>query len=77
MADVRKVYGARRGGKAITVKLITICQLIQEYPAMMIVITDNPRFQAGRWTTKDIDEALVKIKKWMKEHLSAKPKNKK
>jgi hypothetical protein len=58
-------------------KLITICQLIQEYPAMMIVITDNPRFQDGRWTTKDIDEALVKIKKWMKEHLSAKPKNKK
>lgn len=79
MANVKKVAfgGSHACGKNTPAKLITICRLLMEYPALMIVITDNLCFQNGRWTTKDIDEALKQIKKWMKENLRAKPKSKK
>lgn len=47
--------------------MIVIYQSNDEYPSLHLMVTDNPRYEVGKYATKDIVAALLKVERWLRE----------
>ena len=44
---------------------ITLYQDRGDYPSLHIMVTDNPRYQAGKLCLKDKQEVLKRVEQWL------------